>query len=131
MLSPFFSALRAFRNPLFHFTFRFWYDTIVHNANMTESVRSTNMTLIAKTWLSEPYLHTKIFRDTCTVYFTGIGWAIYYIVFKWSNNLPLIAGRRRKRSADGKVVEEILEKVFDEIVYRIDTNNIDQRHDDV
>ena len=88
---------------------------------MTESVRNTNMTLIAKTWLSEPYLHTKIFRDTCTVYFTSIGWAVYYIVFKWSTNQPLIAGRRKKRSADAKVLEEILEHLYQDILLRIDS----------
>ena len=115
---------------MFQFTFRFWYDTIVHNTNMTESVRNTNMTLIAKTWLSEPYLHTKIFRDTCTVYFTGVGWAIYYIVFKWSNNQPLIAGRRKKRSTDSKLMEDILEKLFDEILNRVSSGGSNEHHDD-
>ena len=72
-------ALRAFRNPFFAFTFRFWYDLVFHTKNMTESLSKTHIVTIRDTILSEPWLHAKIFRDTCSFYFTSIGWAIYYI----------------------------------------------------
>lgn len=74
-------ALRAFRNPFFAFTFRFWYDLVFHTKNMTESLSKTHIATIRDTILSEPWLHAKIFRDTCSLFFTTIGWMTYYI---WS-----------------------------------------------
>ena len=107
---------------MFQFTFRFWYDTIVHNTNMTESVRNTNMSVIASTWLSEPYLHTKIFRDINTVFFTCIGWSTYYIVFKWSNLQPIIAGKRKRRALmNSDSMEEILNEVYENVVGKLES----------
>ena len=116
------SGLRAIRNPLFQFTFRFWYDLFVHNVNMTESLRNTNMSLIASTWLSEPYLQTKIFRDINTVFFTSIGWSTYYVVSKWSTQQPIIAGRRKRSSMPNlKFIEDILDEVHASIVHKLDS----------
>jgi hypothetical protein len=35
-----------------------------------------------------------------TLYFTCIGWAVFYIVWKWSINAPIIAGRRKRSATD-------------------------------
>jgi hypothetical protein len=85
-------ALRAFRNPLFAFTFRFWYDLVFHTANMTESLSKTHIASIRDTILSEPWLHAKIFRDTCSFFFTSIGWTTYYVWWvqhDGANGLPV------------------------------------------
>jgi hypothetical protein len=73
------SALRAFRNPLFAFTFRFFLDIFFYPNNMTQSLGDFHVRTIRDTILSEPWLHAKIFRDVCSFFFTSIGWTTYYV----------------------------------------------------
>jgi hypothetical protein len=73
------SALRAFRNPFFAFTFRSWYDLVFHTKNMTEVLSKAHISAFRDTILSEPWLHAKIFRDVCSFFFTSIGWTTYYV----------------------------------------------------
>ncbi len=86
--------------------------------------------------LSEPYLHTKIFRDVNTFYFTSVGWATYYVVNKWLQKAPIIAGKRRKRREaehkidpklieeteqkfDPKLIEDLLDMAYSNVVKRL------------
>ena len=75
------SAFRALRNPLFSFTFRFFLNIFLFPSNMTRSLGDFHVRTVRDTILSEPWLHAKIFRDTCSLFFTTIGWMTYYI---WS-----------------------------------------------
>ena len=48
-------------------------------ANMTRSFGDFHVRTVRDTILSEPWLHAKIFRDICSLFFTTIGWATYYV----------------------------------------------------
>jgi hypothetical protein len=47
-----------------------------------------------------------MFRIVNTLYFTAIGWTVLIIVWKWSINAPLIAGKRRRRAMEERRSQE-------------------------
>ena len=49
------------------------------------------------TILELAYLRSHIFRRVSSFYFLTIAWATVYVVFKWANRAPIIAGKRRKK----------------------------------
>jgi hypothetical protein len=53
---------------------------------MTESLSKTHIANIRDTLLGEPWLHAKIFRDTCSLFFTSIGWTTYYVWCEFSSS---------------------------------------------
>ena len=46
---------------------------------MSKFLSGMHVSVIRDTLLSEPWLHAKIFRDICSLFFTTIGWTTYYI----------------------------------------------------
>ena len=57
-----------------------------------------------------------------------IGWSVFYIVWKWTTNAPIIVGKRRKRSnikitsieANSKEIEEMIELAYHDIIKKLD-----------
>ena len=63
------------------------------------------------TILELAYLRSHIFRRVSSFYFLTIAWATVYVVFKWANRAPIIAGKRRKKR---QTIDESFAKSFDE-----------------
>jgi hypothetical protein len=107
------------------------------------------------TILGLAYLRSHIFRRVSSFYFLTIAWAAVYLVFKWANRAPIIAGKRRKKrladhqsfeksfanhqrtdesfsdhqmidkryetnQIDAKQVEDIIERMYNVIVARVE-----------
>jgi hypothetical protein len=52
-----------------------------------------------------PRVVCRTFRMINTLYFTSVGWAVYYIVWKWSLKAPIIAGRKKRSTENLKSQE--------------------------
>jgi len=82
-----------------------------------------------------PFIQIRAFRTINTLYFTSIGWAVYYIVWKWSINAPIIAGKRKRRALKelkALEVEKLLELTYQDIIKKLDqsvmTENIKKKN---
>jgi len=64
------------------------------------------------TILGLAYLRSHIFRRVSSFYFLTIAWATVYVVFKWANRAPIIAGKRRKKR---QTIDESFAKSFDDL----------------
>jgi hypothetical protein len=73
------SAFRALRNPLFAFALRTYLDLAFFPQDMSKFLSTMRLHVIRDTLMSEAWLHTKIFRDVCSFFFTTIGWTTYYV----------------------------------------------------
>ena len=156
------SAFRALRNPLFSFALRTYLNLAFSQEDMSKILSKMHISEIRDTLLSEPWLHAKIFRDICSLFFTSIGWTTYYVwwavfnesffqckmylfmiliicvpttsmtvlVFvwhlwlvyyyrwKWSIQQPIIAGKRKKRSALNEETHKANAEKFMEEIYQ-------------
>ena len=121
------SIFRAIRNtmmPLFWFT---GMNLVFNTREFTKLWSTVHIKSFADVLLSTPFLQIRMFRIINTLYFTATGWMVFYIVWKWSNNAPIIAGKKRKRSlaADQrfKEMEEIIELSYQRIISRLEKTN--------
>jgi hypothetical protein len=127
------SLFRAIRNtmmPLFWFS---WMNMIFSTREFSELMRTLSVKKFADVILSMPFIQIRTFRATNTLYFTMTGWAVFYIVWKWSIRAPIIAGKRKKRSAnkveskdkkivevESKEIEHLIELAYQSIITRLD-----------
>jgi hypothetical protein len=89
----------------------------------TQLLHKTTLKSFTDVILSRPFIQIRAFRTVNTLYFTSIGWAIYYIVWKWSIKAPIIAGKRRKRELNeirSSEVEELLELAYRNVIGKLD-----------
>ena len=82
--------------------------------------------------LSMPFIQIRTFRTINTLYFTLIGWAVFYIVWKWSLNAPIIAGKKKKKRSTPELtsadVEQMIEVAYQNIITKMDSKfEADQR----
>ena len=59
-----------------------------------------------------------------------IGWAMFYIVWKWSIQAPIIAGKKKKKRSskelDSKDIESMLELALQKVIVKIEEKNSTQ-----
>ena len=63
-----------------------------------------------------------------------IGWTTYYIVNKWNQMAPIIAGKRKKRSNNDltvKNIEDILNETYLKIVNELESKSISKKKEEV
>jgi hypothetical protein len=74
--------------------------------------------------LSMPFIQIRCFRAVNTLYFTAVGWMVFYIVWKWSIKAPIIAGKKKKKRSvpllDSREMEAMLEFTFNNIVSNLE-----------
>ncbi len=105
---------------------------IFSKREFVELLRGLSVKKYADTILGLPFLRSSIFRRVSVFYFLTIAWTTVYVVFKWSAKAPIIAGKRKRRKrdaskdlledvdADGKNVEVLIVKCFDQILAKIE-----------
>jgi len=112
--------------PLFWHT---WMNLIFATQEFSLLLHKLTVKKLADVILSTPFIQIRCFRSINTLYFTMTGWMVFYIVWKWSLNAPIIAGKKKKRSApmvESKEVEAMLEQTYLNIVKKLE-NEINQK----
>ncbi len=101
----------------------------------TQLLHKTTLKSFTDVILSMPFIQIRAFRTVNTLYFTSIGWAVYYIVWKWSIKAPIIAGKRKRRALrelKADEVEKLLELAHRNIIKKLDksvmTENIKKKN---
>ena len=121
------SGFRAIRNtmlPLFTMTSM---NLIFSRNSFVELLQKLSVKSFADVILSMPFIQVRTFRITNTLYFTMIGWAMFYIVWKWSIQAPIIAGKKKKKRSskelDSKDIESMLELALQKVIVKIEEKN--------
>lgn len=135
-----------YRHIISKLLYRFWLDIGIHTKNTTDFMQTVHVATIRDTILSEPWLHAKIFRDSCSLFFTSIGWTTYYLVWgttslfqliqnklfsfhvinfirwRYSTNRMTIMGKK-KRSVDEedslRALESLFDKTYENVAKRV------------
>ena len=113
--------------PLFWDT---WMNLIFATQEFSLLLHKLTVKTIADVILSTPFIQIRCFRAINTLYFTMIGWTVFYIVWKWSINAPIIAGKKKKKRSvpmfESKEVEVMLEQTYLNIVSKLE-NEINKK----
>ena len=115
------SAFRAIRGAIFTIFGFTWMSLIFAPQKMSEIFSTMTVKKFADVILTKPWLETLLFRKVSSLFFVSVGYLVVYIVFKWVNLVPIIAGRRRKkRSLVPHQIEEAFEEAYDLIVTKLE-----------
>ena len=116
------SGIRAIRNTMMPLFWHSWMNIVFNTRDFSKLMRTLTVKKFADQVLSKPFIQIRCFRAFNTLYFTSIGWAIFYIVWKWSTNAPIIAGRKKRASKElqASEVEDLIEKAFLKITSQLD-----------
>lgn len=73
--------------------------------------------------MSKPFIQIRCFRAINTLYFTSIGWMVFYLVWKWSIKAPVVIGRKKRAAKDlqASEVEALIEKAYEKILTQLQT----------
>ena len=108
--------------PLFGFS---GMNFIFNTHEFTKLLHGLTVKSFADVVLSTPFIQIRTFRTINTLYFTMTGWAVYYIVWKWSLGAPIIAGKKKKKRATPEIteldVEQMLESAYQKIIKNMDS----------
>ena len=99
------------------------------NREFSQLLHKTTIKSFTDVILSMPFIQIRTFRVTNTLYFTSIGWAIFYIVWKWSIKAPIIAGKRKKRALKelkANEVEELIELAYLNVIGKLEQNVVSE-----
>jgi hypothetical protein len=119
------SAFRAIRNTMMPLFWHSWMNMIFATPEFAELMRTLTVKKFADVILSMPFIQIRTFRSINTLYFTMIGWAVFYVVWKWTNNAPIIAGKRRKRSENelsNEKVKELMHLAYLKTIEKLDAD---------
>ena len=70
---------------------------VFSNREFVQLLKSLSVKKFSDTILGFAFLRSNIFRRVSSFYFLTIAWATVYVVFKWANRAPIIAGKKRKK----------------------------------
>ena len=119
------SAFRAIRNTMMPLFWYSWMNMVFATHDFVELMRTLSVKKFTDVILSMPFIQIRTFRSINTLYFTMIGWSVFYIVWKWSNNAPIIAGKRRKRSEvehSSDKIAGLMELAYLNIIEKLDAD---------
>ena len=115
--------------PLFWDT---WMNLIFATQEFSLLLHKLTVKTFADVILSTPFIQIRCFRAVNTLYFTMVGWSVFYIVWKWSLNAPIIAGKKKKKKRsvpmlESNELEAILEQTYLNIVKKLE-NEINKKN---
>ena len=117
--------------PLYTMT---WMNLVFATKGFVEILQKLTVKSFADVVLSMPFIQVRTFRITNTLYFTMVGWAMFYIVWKWSIQAPIIAGKKKKKRSpkelDQKEIESMLELALQKVIVKIEEKNATENEDD-
>jgi hypothetical protein len=115
--------------PCFGFT---GMNLIFNTRLFTAHLKGLTVKSFADVILSTPFIQIRVFRIINTLYFTVTGWTVFYLVWKWSTNAPIIAGKKKKKRSSPELstedIEHMLESAYQNILKKMDSKfEADQR----
>ena len=95
---------------------------VFNTHDFSELMRTLTVKKFSDVILSFPFIQIRCFRAINTLYFTSIGWAVFYIVWKWSIKAPIIAGRKKRATKElqASEVEDVIEKAYVKIMSQLE-----------
>ena len=118
------SAFRAIRNTMMPLFWMSWMNLIFATHGFVEILQKLSVKSFADVILSMPFIQVRTFRTINTLYFTMIGWSMFYIVWKWSLQLPIIAGKKKKKRSlkelDSNEMDSLLELALQKVIVQIE-----------